>query len=275
MKNDFVFSASDGAQLSMTTYGNPTEPSRRCVIFVHGFKGFKDWGFVPPIGQYLSDRGFFLITFNFSHNGIGDQPSEFTELDKFAENSFSREIRELSELINACGSGFFGAKFEEVGLVGHSRGGAMTLLTAARKNEVKAAVTWAAVAQLDRYSDAVKKRWRETGYIEIKNMRTGQIMKLNSTLLDDVEKNKGDLLNIEKAVKDLDRPLLIIHGENDEAVPHSEAEQLYGWGDPAKCELIKIPHAGHTFGAAHPWAGFTDDFEMVLDLTAKFFDKNL
>ena len=64
-------------------------------------------------------------------------------------------------------------------------------------------------------------------------------------------------------------------GENDEAIPHIEADQLAGWGDSDKTELIKIPGAGHTFGAAHPWVGMPDELETVLDHTASFFDKHL
>jgi hypothetical protein len=58
---------------------------KNCIIFVHGFKGFKDWGFGPYLAKYLSTKGFFVITFNFSHNGVSIPMDEFTELDKFAQ----------------------------------------------------------------------------------------------------------------------------------------------------------------------------------------------
>ena len=36
------------------------------------------------------------------------------------------------------------------------------------------------------------------------------MMKLNVSLLEDIEKNKNDLLNLENATKNLNKPLLII-----------------------------------------------------------------
>ncbi len=98
MKKDYEYICSDGEILRVTSYG---ENNSRCIVYVHGFKGFKDWGFVPYIGQFLVVIGFFVLTFNFSYNGIGENATEFTELEKFAKNTFSREQRELSELIDA------------------------------------------------------------------------------------------------------------------------------------------------------------------------------
>jgi len=43
-------------------------------VYVHGFKGFKDWGFVPYIGETFASKGFAFLTFNFSHNGIESNP---------------------------------------------------------------------------------------------------------------------------------------------------------------------------------------------------------
>jgi len=270
MKNDFTITASDGARIAVTTFG---APAPRCIIYVHGFKGFKDWGFVPYIGEYLSGEGYFVVTFNFSHNGIGDNPVEFTELDAFAANTFSREVRELGEIISACRDGRFGETGNaSIGLLGHSRGGAIALLTASTNENVRAVATWSSVSHLDRYSDAVKARWRKQGYIEVENKRTGQIMRLNSTLLDDVETN-ADKLNIEKAVATLGKPLLIIHGEDDEGVPVDEANEIYGWSDQTRTRCICIPYTGHTFGAKHPFDGSNVRFGFVLEDTAKFFER--
>lgn len=272
---DFKLPASDGEILNITAYGieNQNNP---CLIFVHGFKGFKDWGFGPYLARYFAERSFFVLTFNFSHNGIGDNPLEFTETAKFAKNTYSREISELLQIIDAYRNHYFGNhETKDIALIGHSRGGAIALLTASLVKEVKAVVLWASISRLDRYSARQKKQWHQKGYMEVKNQRTGAIMRLNLTLLDDIELNGSSLLNIEKAMKNLHRPLLIAHGEQDLAVPVAEAEELYSWSDKSMTEFFKLASTGHTFDIKHPFEGSGDKFERLLEKTNSFLKNNL
>lgn len=276
MKNDYLFTAGDGEKIPVTTYGDISAKNSKALFYIHGFKGFKDWGFVPYIGQFLSQRNLFVITFNFSHNGIGETMTEFTELEKFAANTFSREIRELSELIDAFHGGFFGnSDSKAVGLLGHSRGGADAILTATDRADVAAVTLWSSVSTLNRYSDDVKRKWRKDGSLNIVNQRTGQVMKLSTTLLDEIEKLGNNRLSIEKAVAGLKRPLLVIHGENDEAVPVSEGKQIFDWSDKSCSAFHPIPNTGHTFDAVHPFRGSNDNLDKALDLTSRFFQESL
>jgi dipeptidyl aminopeptidase/acylaminoacyl peptidase len=276
MIKDYSFSASDGNKINITTYFEEKLYFSKTLVFVHGFKGFKDWGFVPYLGEYFANQGFFVITFNFSHNGIGENKTEFTEFDKFAENTYSREVRELNEIISAFRNDFFEVKgTADIGVIGHSRGGAIALLTCADRNDINAVATWASVSTFDRYSERQMKEWRRKGYFEALNTRTNQMMHQNVSILDDIEKNRETGLNIQNAVEKLNCPLLIAHGVQDMAVPISEAEQLYEWSDKSKTELFKIYSAGHTFDIVHPFSGTTDKFEELLDKTTHFFVNNL
>lgn len=275
MKKDYAFTASDGEKLSVSSYLYENSFSGSSIIFVHGFKGFKDWGFIPYLSDYFAKLGFFVITFNFSHNGIGENPTEFTELDKFAKNTFSREVRELNELISAFRQNFFdiGAK-GRLGLIGHSRGGAVSLLTASKRKDIDSVAVWASIAKLDRYSKRQKEEWRKKGVFEVINTRTNQVMRLNVDLLNDLEKNINSSLNIENAAKNLNIPFLIAHGDQDLTVPITEAEQLYDWADKSKTEFYKIYGAGHTFNIVHPFAGSNEKFERLLEKTSNFFHNN-
>lgn len=266
----------DGFPLQITTYGEEHLGSGPTLIFTHGFKGFKDWGFVPPLGEYLAKQGFFVITFNFSHNGIGDNPTEFDRLDLFEENTFSREVSELDQIIKAYREGFFGDNGSApLGVIGHSRGGAISLLTSTATSEVNAVVTWSAVSHLWRYSDKQVELWREQGYLDILNQRTKQVMHLGLGLLEDILQGRDHSLSVENAVRNLDTPLLIVHGHNDEGVPVVEAHELYSWSNHKRTELLVVPGTGHTFGIVHPYAGMTAEFEEVLNTTADFFRKHL
>lgn len=246
------------------------------IIFAHGFKGFKDWGSFPTVCTLLAAEGFYAISFNFSHNGIAGHSQQFTQLDKFRQNTFSLEVDELAQVVRAVEQGRV-PQPENAGsgcicLTGHSRGGGIALLAASRTPGVKAVATWASVADFNRYTDAQKARWRAQGVFETKNMRTGQIMQLGLDLLNDIEDN-APALNIEAAAAALKRPLLILHGDQDMAIKPEDAHRLYQAADPAQTTLCIIPATGHTFGAVHPFAGMTPALEQVIGLTADFFRK--
>lgn len=276
MSKDFILNSSRNNIIRISAFGEQNLKNAPCVIFVHGFKGFKNWGIFPYSAEYFAERGFFVLTFNFSHNGVGPNLFEFDELDKFSKNTFSLEIEEIEELIQNYQKGFFGStQNSDIFLIGHSRGGAISLLTASRLSAVKGLAVWASVAKLDRYSERQKEKWIEKGVFEVLNTRTNQVMSLNVSLLEDIEKNKHDLLNIEKSVKNLKKPLLILHGSEDLAVPVKEPEQLFEWSDKDITELKIIKATGHTFNAVHPFEGSNQKFEEVLKLTNEFFNKYL
>ena len=276
MSTEFKLKTKLGNNLKVSAFGLKNINNSPCIILVHGFKGFKDWGFWPVMGEYFAKHGYFVLSFNFSHNGIGENLLEFTELDKFAENTFSLEISELSEMIEAYRNNYFGkTNNKKIGVIGHSRGGAVSILATGINENINALATWASVAKLDRYSERQKLKWRKEGVFKVKNMRTKQVMNLNISLLDDIEKNKSGLLNIEKAVGGFQKPLLIAHGDQDLAVPVKEAELLYSWSDKSKSELFIIPNTGHTFGMQHPDAGSNDKFDALINKTLQFFNKNL
>lgn len=275
MSKNFRFLTTANDVIRTTVFGYENLNSSPCIIFVHGFKGFKDWGFVPYTCEYFAENGFFVVSFNFSHNGVGEKLTEFTELEKFAENTFSLEITELSEIINAYSNNFFGkTENNKVGLLGHSRGGAISLLTSVNKKEISAVALWASVSNFDRYSERQKEEWKKRGYLEVLNTRTNQLMRLNISLLEDFENNSHHKLNIEKATRTFKKPLFIAHGEQDLTVTIDEAEKLYEWSDKSLTEFFKISAAGHTFGIQHPFIGSNPKFGTLLEKTRNFFISN-
>jgi uncharacterized protein len=276
MSKDFILKTTLGNKLHISAFGSEHLGKSPCIILVHGFKGFKDWGFWPVLAESFASNNYFVLSFNFSHNGIGNNLTEFSELDKFAQNTFSLEVSELSELINAYLNNYFGVVQNiKIGVLGHSRGGAVTFLTSLVNTHIDAIAVWATVANLDRYTARQKEKWRKEGVFQIMNTRTKQVMSLNTTLLDDIENNKNDALNIEKAVSQFKKPLLIAHGDQDLVVKIKEAELLYSWSDKSKTEFFKIHGTGHTFDMQHPHIGSNKKFDSLMNKTLQFFNNNL
>ncbi len=252
-------------------------PAGKLLVFAHGFKGFKDWGGFPYMMEKFAEAGFQAVSFNFTHNGVSaESPMDFTRLDLFAQNTHTKELNDLDSVINYFydNAGTYNIDKNKIALVGHSRGGGGAILKSAEDKRIKALVTLASVATVNRYTDEQKKRWRDKEFIEIPNARTGQMMRMNKTFLDDIEQN-SERLNITGAMGRLDIPALIIHGREDLAVKCSDAEKLYAASDKSKTTLYIIERTGHTFGVEHPFKGSTKAFDEAIDRAIVFLKKNM
>ncbi len=275
MQNEFLLKSNKNNEIQISAYGIENINAAPCIICVHGFKGFKDWGFWPFASQYLSENGFFVLSFNFSHNGIGTNPLEFTELDKFAINSFSLEKEELEQVADSYLNKFFGGKSNKgIGIVGHSRGAAVTML-ASQKINFDAIVLWSSISKIDRYTKHQKDEWFEKGFLEFQNSRTKQMMRLDVSFLNDIERKKNKSLNLEESIRNYKNPLLVIHGEQDLTVPAKEAQNILDWSGSTQKEINIIPKTGHTFDAQHPFQNSNPVLDLVLEKTKIFFKKHL
>jgi alpha-beta hydrolase superfamily lysophospholipase len=266
----FDIPCKDGLTIRGEVY--PAEPSIGGVILCHGFKGFAHWGFFPYLAQKLAENGLTAITFDFSGSGIGRDRDSFDEPEAFAGNTLSREQDDLEILVDyAKRRNLLKGKF---GLFGHSRGGGSAILfAAATPADVSALVTWAAISYPNRWSSEDAVKWRIQGYADVTNSRTGQVMRMGTALLDDVELHGTAKLNIQAAAAKIKAPWLIVHGTADETVPSSEAERLHALS-PGVSTLRLIDGANHGFDARHPLTEVPPVLEKVVLETVKFFVRN-
>jgi pimeloyl-ACP methyl ester carboxylesterase len=253
--------------------GGRTSP-RPAVLVLHGFKGFKDWGMFPPLSQRLAQAGFTAVSPNLSGSGV-DDAGDFSLPERFGHNTFSAELEDVRRVIAALMAGQLGVpRPSTLGLVGHSRGGGIAILQAAADSRVRALVTWAAIASVERWPPPQRSSWRAAGQTDIQNARTGQVLPLYTDVLDDIEQN-ASALDIEAAARRISVPWLIIHGTQDESVRFAEGERLMAASDRPETRLLPIEHAGHTFGAVHPWRSTTPELDTVLDATLAWLTDHL
>lgn len=257
-------------------FPNDTDENKKLpvVILCHGFKGFKDWGCFPYMMEKISAEGFCTVAFNFSYNGTGDsedEQSDFTRLDLFAKNTFSRELDDTGSIIDYLydNSDELGVDTENITILGHSRGGGIAILKTAEDKRINKLIVLSSVCSFDRYSDTLKSKWKEAGFFEVLNSRTNQIMRMDYTLIEDLEKNK-DRLDIQNAVSKIGVPSLIIHGTQDITVDYSNAEDLFSRSNKEFSRLKLIDNTGHTFGAVHPFEGTTTALEEVISQIIEF-----
>lgn len=247
------------------------------VLFAHGFKGFKDWGHFNKVMQFFIEEGFVFAKFNFSHNGgTLEQPIDFPDLEAFGNNNYSKELDDVNSMLDWITTNDFIPAQEidrdKIYLIGHSRGGGISILAASEDERIKKVVTWAAVADFMSRLPQDLNTWKETGVHHIANARTKQDMPMYYQFAEDLQAN-ADRLNIQAAEARLSIPHLIIHGSADEAVNVSEAHALKGANPDAQLEIIA--GAGHTFGAKHPDTNpdFPGESDQVMQLTLDFLKR--
>lgn len=243
------------------------------IIFCHGFKGFKDWGHFNWVAESAAQQGLSFLKFNFSHNGIkADNLNELSDLEAFSENNYSIEMYDLGKVIDYAveNASVFNINPKEIYLVGHSRGGGIALLKAAEDKKVKKLALWASLSEFDSFfRPATIEEWQKNGVVYAENKRTGQQLPLKKQFYDDYLANKSKL-DVKKAAKMLEVPLLIVHGDQDESVNISHAEFLYN--QVQHSIFIKVEGGNHTFGAKHPFNPETDGSEMLNELLENTFE---
>lgn len=246
--------------------------ARNGIVLCHGFKGFAHWGFFPWLAERFASAGFTAVTFDFSGSGVGPDRESFTEVDAFAQDTFGKELHDIDVVIGeAARRGWIRTT---AGLFGFSRGGGVAVLQAARDPHVGALATWSAISTVFRWPQAEIDAWRKRGWADVPNVRTGQVLRVSTGILDEVMAQGDSRLNIQDAASRITVPWLIVHGTADETVPVHEGRQLHtASGDRA--ELALIERATHTYCTKHGMTEPSAELELAADRTVRFFRANL
>src|SRR5262249_30750274 len=121
---------------------------RPAIVLLHGFKGFKDWGMFPVFAERLARAGVTVVSFKTTGSGV-DGTVTFVLPDRFSHDAFCASLNDLGVAIDALAAGRLDvAPPTSIGLLGHSRGGGIAILHAARDPRIRALVTWAAISSV-------------------------------------------------------------------------------------------------------------------------------
>ncbi len=253
------------------------ETPKPLTLFLHGYKGFKNWGAFDVMAECFAHVGLPFLKFNFSHNGTSPtQTNEFVDLEAFGNNTLSKELDDLATVLDAVDSKIFSGLENsiiphEFNIIGFSRAGANAIIQAAKDSRIKTLVTWNSVSDFAwRWQDEHKMRdWKEKGVRFEKNARTEQDMPLYYSLVQDYMDNISSFDVLQQA-EIVTQPWLLVHAVNDEAVPFEAAVDLNKAN--AKTVFFQVENSGHTFGAKHPYldAQLPVAFQRVVDKTISF-----
>lgn len=181
------------------------------AIFAHCFTCSSSLSAVRNVSRQLTQDGFAVVRFDFT--GLGRSEGEF------ADSHFSANVEDLLDVHS-----YMAEHYDAPGLlVGHSLGGAAVLVAASKLDEVKAVATIGAPATVNHVTHLFSHQVNEVkdkGAIEV-NIG-GRPFVINQDFVK--EFSKTDLPEI---VKNLRKPLLIMHSPFDKIVGIENAQQLY------------------------------------------------
>lgn len=208
------------------------------LIMCHGFTGHRAEShrlFVVAARDFCQ-HGLAVLRFDF--RGSGDSAGEFREM------TVSRETTDA-----AAALAYLASRPEvnpdRVGVLGLSLGGCVAACLAGREPRVRALVLWSAAAHPERIREHLQSQWGESEVLDFNGWGLGR------GFLEDLPR----IHPLAEARRYLG-PSLIVHGEQDEVVPPSDASDFQqALGGPSELHLVK--------GADHVFSGLTWQAEAI------------
>ena len=222
------FTGSGGNQLSalldLPADGHP----EAFALFAHCFTCTKNLKSINQISRALTRERVAVLRFDFT--GLGESEGDF------ADTNFSTNIADLVAAAN-----FLDAEYEAPKiLIGHSLGGAAVLQAAGKIGSSKAVAVIGAPADpghvmrhFEEHQDAIAMDGEAEIAIE------GRHFRIKKQFLDDL----GDI-QMEKAVRNLRKALLIVHSPMDQTVGIDNAAKIFQYARHPK-SFISLDQADH------------------------------
>ena len=181
------------------------------AIFAHCFTCSKNLRAIGNINRALTLNGIAVLRFDFT--GLGESEGDF------ADTNFSSNVADLVAAADFLDKAYEAPKL----MIGHSLGGAATLLAAGQIASVEAVVTIGAPCDPDHVTqllESKREEIEETGEAEV-NL-AGRKFRIKKQFLDDLE---GQTMR--QSIRGLKKPLLIFHSPIDNTVGIENAGAIF------------------------------------------------
>lgn len=276
----------DGAE-GNPIFGNthlPKAEPRGSILLVHGFMGYKDYGFFPFLAQNAAQHGLIAHRFNLSSSGITNEFDTFARPDLFATATWKKNVADIDAVIDAVARNELAGKGLPYLLYGHSRGGLGVLFAAGhrflqgRKPLPAGVISVAAPSRPSRMTDRQQRQMLEDGFIEAKSGRTGQVLRIEKPWLQE-QIDDPDWHNAAAAVAAIDAPLFVIHGSADLTVkPGDAAEIAANHRNGAPTRRLIVQGANHVINTPNPFpldASPGEHLALLRDEILQFADQTI
>ena len=253
------------------------------VLFLHGFRAFKEWGFFPYFAERLAEVNFITGCLGFSLNTITNKNTQWFDMDRFRRNTVTQMITEVELFINQLNENFlFDSQIEtfwnnEIYIIGHSLGGALAIVLTSKLNNansnkiIKKLVSICSIYDFDVYTEKQKQHWFKTKTKEFIDKTTGQNIILNLEFLTD-RLTYTDKKSVLSMVSRLTIPYYILHTAADATVS-PKAANILASAVSSPTLFIKeiIPKGNHLLNSTHPFENSNPVLECVIRKVINFF----
>lgn len=226
------FKGHGGHGLSGAFHPVTGEPKSGTVIS-HCFTCSKDYKVIVWLAAELAKRGHPVLRFDFAGLGMSE--------GSFADTTLSTDIADLRAAIGWLE----GEGFKVDTLIGHSLGGAASILTGAIVPSVRNVVVIGTSAEVGKVTRILKPEdWDTLSRDGVVSVRVGGVVRpIRREFIEDL---KGHSLM--ETVANWNKSLLVIHGTADELVSSESQEALFAAARQPKA-FFSLPGADHLFAA--------------------------
>ncbi|MHC4976643.1 MAG: alpha/beta hydrolase [Planctomycetota bacterium] len=269
---DWQIEGSDGKPIRATT--DPCDgDAQLSLVFAHGFKGYKEYGFMPVMAREIASRlPVNVHRFTMSHSGMGEDIDTFEHPELFEANTLNREVFDVNAVVEE-------ARRRDNSLpvvcMGHSRGGVSTLLACGRADSSLNPAGVIVLASPDssfRLGEKDKQTLLDEGRVVSPSARTGQELYLGKQWLMEQISHPEDH-DVLACAERLDMPVLVIHGDEDVAVPVSCGRAIAHRITRSQLQILES--CNHVFNMPNP-AGETpisDQLERAIAAVCDFMSQ--
>lgn len=226
-RHKFSFENASSQQLA-AILERPEETPRAWLLYAHCFTCSKDIITAARISRALVNHGFAVMRFDFT--GLGESEGEFSE------TNFTTNIQDILTAADHLRKQHQAPNL----LMGHSFGGAAMLAAAKSISECQAVITLATPsepANIFSHFHNARETIQTKGEMQV---RIGnQDILLTRQFLEDV-----DRYHLEDSIRDLDKPLLILHAPDDKTVSVEQAKIIFK-AAPHPKNFIALDGADH------------------------------
>lgn len=194
------------------------------VIFGHGVTGHKDRPLYVNVAQRLQAKGWECLRFSFAGNGESE--------GRFEDATIPKEVDDLHALLDQVKGD------KKIVYVGHSMGGAVGALAAAKDDRINVLVSLAGMVRTRDFCEA------EFGDVTADQgcMWEDEDCPLSSSYVEAMYQIDNTLT----AARDIRAPWLLIHGDADDVVLPKDSEDLFLTLRGKKKHIV-LEEANHVF----------------------------
>lgn len=230
------------------------------VLICHGFGGNKagKYRLYVRLAEKLAKAG--ILAFRFDFRGSGDSEGEFSEMTLQGEISDALiALQFLSKEPQV--------DVKRVGMFGRSLGGVVAVLAARRFEKIKSLALWSPAFSGQQWQE----KWKKAQDPSMTPDQIEQLKRFDGNMANDRFLREFFSLQIEGDLRSLEHiPLLHIHGEKDDQVNITHAQQYSDCRTDAKAatRMIRLPYSDHDFSNLKEQA-------FAIEETSKWFQETL